>query len=338
MPNWWQPLARLIGSLALVLTCLVGLPSGAASAPDSAVVATSDGLNLRSGPGTGYDIVLRLPSGARLAITGAAVSGWYPVAYGGAAGWAAGDYLAFADGPAATAPGIGGPATRSAALESFDLDLPLPFHRQLTPIWCDPADIQTWSEYQTGQSAESSQDFQQATWDWELDHNLGFSVDEWDASPYAVASGLHHWMPDRGFNHFIYDDPLEATKLMAWLLANPNYREPSIATIWQGDHYILVRGVRAIGDPYRDYPNAQILGVYVMDPNQGRPSWLGVDRYIPIGEWLGVHFTPVTYLTAGAGVPGDVWQQKYVTIQRDWTSSGPTPNGRHNATPDDYAG
>ena len=85
-------------------------------------------------------------------------------------------------------------------------------------------------------------------------------------------------------------------------LANPKYREPSVATIWRGDHYILVRGVRATADPYRD-PQAKILGVYVMDPNKGRPSWLGEDRYIPLADWLSRHFTPVTYLTPGSGVP-----------------------------------
>jgi hypothetical protein len=73
-----------------------------------------------------------------------------------------------------------------------------------------------------------------------------------------------------------------------------------------------------------------------MDPNFGRPSWLGEDRYIPMAEWIGTHLTPVTYRTPGAGVPGDVWQNKYVMVQRDWTSDGPTPAGRVNATPSSY--
>ena len=173
-------------------------------------------------------------------------------------------------------------------------------------------------------------------WNWELAHNDGFTVQEWDASPFGVASAAHQWMPNHGFNHFIYNDPMVATETMAWLLATPHYREPSIATIWWGDHYVLVRGVRATANPYLDYPKAKILGVYVMDPNQGRPSWLGEDRYIPINAWITKYLTPVSYLTPGSGVPGDVWQGKYVTMQRDWTNNGPTPQGRVNASPESY--
>ncbi|HLZ10645.1 MAG TPA: hypothetical protein VKT80_18810, partial [Chloroflexota bacterium] len=151
-----------------------------------------------------------------------------------------------------------------------------------------------------------------------------------------VASAAHQWLPQRGFNHFIYDDPTMATLTMAWLLANPAYREPSIANIWWGDHYLLVRGFRATADPFANPTSARILGVYVMDPNQGRPSWLGRDRYIPIDAWVTRYLTPVSYLTYGSGVPGDVWQGKYVTIQRDWTSNGPTLAGRVNASPASY--
>jgi hypothetical protein len=207
----------------------------------------------------------------------------------------------------------------------------------MTPVWCDPADLQTWMEYDSGSSLGQEVSAQQSFWDWELAHNAGYTVDQWDASPFAVASAANHWLPDRGFNHFIYDDPVAATTMVAWLLANPKYREPSVATIWLGDHYVLVRGVRATADPFQNYPQAQILGVYVMDPNKGRPSWLGEDRYIPLADWTSRYLTPVTYQTPGAGVPGDVWQGKYVMIQRDWGNSGPTLEGRVNAIPQSYA-
>lgn len=212
-------------------------------------------------------------------------------------------------------------------------------HRQLTKVWCEAADVQAWYEYSYGVSAPSSYAFQQETWDYELANNLGYTEAEWNASPYATAAAANYWMPDRGFNHFLYDNALDATKLLAWLIANPAYREPSIATIWRGDHYVLVRGVRAIGDPFLDYPDAQILGVYVMDPNEGRPSWLGDNTYIPLDQWLGSYFTRVDYRQGpGDGVPGDPWQQKIVTVQRDWAPGGPSVRGRYNATPWDYGG
>lgn len=218
----------------------------------------------------------------------------------------------------------------------FDLDLPIPFHRQQTAVWCEAADIQSWAEYVRGEPIGNSFRVQQSIWDWELGHNAGFTVDEWNASPYATASAAHEWMPERGFNHFIYGDPLAATTAMAWLLANPEYREPSIALIWRAEHYVLVRGVRATADPFLNYPDVEILGVYIMDPNELSDRWLGEDRYVPIEDWLNWYLTPVTYLTPHSGVPGDVWQNMYVTIQRDWTSAGPTLEGWVNAGPEAY--
>jgi hypothetical protein len=279
---------------------------------------TTDSVTLRGGPNAENPAVGVLATGTRLRLLGGPASGgWWRVTDGTRVGYVSGAYLA--------------PGTAIADSAGFDLDLPLTFHRQMTSVWCDPADLQTWIEYVQGSSLGDDTEIQQRIWNWELAHNAGFTVEQWNASPYAMASAAQQWMPDRGFNHFTYNDPLAGTTTVAWLLANPRYREPSIAVIWRGDHYILVRGVRATADPFLD-PQARILGVYVMDPNKGRPSWLGEDRYIPISEWLGTHFTPVSYLNPGNGVPGDVWQNKYVTIQRDWTNDGPTLAGRSNAT------
>jgi hypothetical protein len=223
---------------------------------------------------------------------------------------------------------------RAAAQESgggYSLNLPVPFYRQLTAVWCDPAVIQSWYEYATGQTVHDSYSFQASTWAWEEAHNLGFTLDEWDASPYALASALHHHMPDRGFNHWKSDDPVEATRVMGWFLANPAYHQPAIALIWRGEHYVLVRGVEADGDPYRDYPRATIRGVYLLDPNQGASRWLGTNLYVPMSEWVGSYLTPVSYLTPHTGVPGDQWQEKYVTIQADWQVGPPLEQGRSPA-------
>jgi hypothetical protein len=48
-------------------------------------------------------------------------------------------------------------------------------------------------------------------------------------------------------------------------------------------------------------------------------------------------FTPVSYQTPHTGSPGDLWQNRMVTIQRSWTVSGPTQAGQHNALPSSYA-
>jgi uncharacterized protein YgiM (DUF1202 family) len=54
---------------------------------------TTTELNLRSGIGTSHPVLVTIPSGATVTITGAISSGWYPVTYGGKAGWVSGNYL-----------------------------------------------------------------------------------------------------------------------------------------------------------------------------------------------------------------------------------------------------
>jgi len=311
-----RQLVPWIAATALAAGVALGATAGQAQEPAETIVVR-EALNLRAAPSADAPVLTVLPAGARVALAGAASGDWARVRYGDQTGYAARAYL-----------------DAAAASQAFSLDLPVPFHRQLTDVWCDPAIIQSWTEYVTGRAAPDSRAFQADTWDWETDHNLGFTLDQWDASPYAVASALHHHMPDRGFSHWKSDDPLEATKVLAWFLANPAYRQPGIALIWRGEHYVLVRGVEAEGDPYRDYPRATILGVYVMDPNQGARSWLGTDRYIPIDEWTSQYLTPVSYQTPHTGVPGDQWQGKRVTILGDWRVGPPLEDGR---TPADLA-
>ncbi|HZI16794.1 MAG TPA: SH3 domain-containing protein [Myxococcus sp.] len=57
-------------------------------------VVTTDALNLRTGPGTTYAIILTMPFGARASIAQSApTNGFYKVTYGGSTGWASGTYL-----------------------------------------------------------------------------------------------------------------------------------------------------------------------------------------------------------------------------------------------------
>jgi hypothetical protein len=317
------PLAREHPSAAWAL------PGAARASADPGLVAgsqatvTTDGLNVRGGPGAEQPSVATLGAGASVDLLAPAADGaWWRVAADAAVGYVSARYLQ--------------PTGQPSTGDVFDLDLAFPYSRQLSPIWCDPADIEMWLDYRQGTADGPSRGLQAAIWDWETSHNAGYTVDQWDCSPFAVASAAHHWLPQTGVDHFTYDDPLAGSRVLAWLLANPGVREPSIALVWRGLHYLLVRGVRAIGDPGRDPSGARLLGFYVADPDQSASFWLGQDRFIPIERWLNELFTPVSYLTPHTGVPGDVWQGRSVAIQRSWTSAGPTDGGRRNATPASY--
>jgi len=317
--------AALTLSMALLASLL--LSSGTVYAADLVVgegaVVTADRLNLRGGPSTGNPIVgsLTQDTAVRL-LAGPVNDGWWRVTDGTCAGYVNEAWLI----PSAAPDGAG----------SFDLDLPIPFHRQMTAVWCEPADIQSWTEYARGESLSNSYAVQQSIWNWELSHNAGYTEDPVEPAhplppPRRPASGCPTAASTTSPTTTRWPPPTSWPG--CWRA--PSTGSHPIALVWRGEHYILVRGVRATADPSVD-PLAKILGVYVMDPNQGSRSWLGEDRYIPIEEWVTHHLTPVTYLTPHTGMPGDPWQDKCVTIQRDWEDDGPTTAGRLNATTESY--
>jgi uncharacterized protein YraI len=83
------------------------LDAGTSSAGDGGSLPTGNGggsatvdsaLNLRSGPGTSYAIILVMPGGANVDLTGDQANGFYGVIYNGNRGWAHGDYLTLGGG------------------------------------------------------------------------------------------------------------------------------------------------------------------------------------------------------------------------------------------------
>lgn len=88
----WRVTRVLAVTLFLAATIASSL-SLAPRAAEAAATNTTTALNLRSGPGTKYDVILVMPSGASLKITGSYSKGFYPVRYQGIKGWAAADYL-----------------------------------------------------------------------------------------------------------------------------------------------------------------------------------------------------------------------------------------------------
>jgi uncharacterized protein YgiM (DUF1202 family) len=71
------------------------------SEPTTATVFDG-GLNLRTGPGTNYSVILVMPNGATVTITGALTNGYYPVTYNGTAGYASADFLRLSTTQSAT--------------------------------------------------------------------------------------------------------------------------------------------------------------------------------------------------------------------------------------------
>jgi len=312
-----------IASVALGPTVLAPTQAQAAQSGlqegQQASVST-DSLNLRGGPGADEPRVAALSAGTLVDMLAPSADGsWWRVATDSLVGWVNRQYLE--------------PTGSSTTNPAFDLDLVFPFARQLTNVWCEAADIEMWMAHHGLANDVPSQARQQRIWDWEIVNNAGYTVDQWDCSPFAAASAAHEMMPDMGFDHFRFDDSADGSRMLAWMLGAR--REPSIALIWRGAHYVLVRGVRATGKPGDD-SSARILGFYIADPNRADRRWYGSDRFIPMDLWDRELFLPASYLTPHSGLPSDVWQGKHVTVQRTSSTDGPTLAGSANPSVGSY--
>lgn len=73
------------------------LVPGVAAAATAAIVTTN--LNIRSGPGTGYQAFASIPAGSRVTVFGCATGyNWCDIDWAGNRGWVSGNYLAYREG------------------------------------------------------------------------------------------------------------------------------------------------------------------------------------------------------------------------------------------------
>ena len=82
-------------ALGLVLATFVAVTGSASAAPcTDCTLYTTTSLNLRSGPGTSYAVILVMPKGADVLTVGGFENGFAKVKYQHNVGWAHADYLA----------------------------------------------------------------------------------------------------------------------------------------------------------------------------------------------------------------------------------------------------
>lgn len=103
--NWYQVYVDATGSVGFVAGVYLTLASsGGGFTIGDTVYVTSDVLNVRSGPGTGYSVIDVITYGTNGLIVDGPVSAngyiWYEIDYVGGAsdGWVAGDYLGYVSG------------------------------------------------------------------------------------------------------------------------------------------------------------------------------------------------------------------------------------------------
>ena len=195
------------------------------------------------------------------------------------------------------------PATQRATPTS--VTLAVTYHSQQDPDWCDPADLQMWMQAD-GVTLPPGDDhaIQQKLWDYELSHNDGYTVQQWDASPYAVAVTLNHFASRSD----IGDAPqpsLEAAGIQISRSLTVSH-EPVIVMLGGGAHYVLITGA-ALGPDGTEAPPVEVTvddplkyGVGGTSPDPSRGTTMSWDQFA--GSY-----------TANTN-HGGIWADKWVLI------------------------
>jgi hypothetical protein len=129
------------------------------------------------------------------------------------------------------------------------IQLDVTYHSQQGGDWCDPADIEMWLQADGVNVVESDDywasedyDVQQRFWNYETLDNDGYTVSQWNASPYAVAVTLDHF----GGWTDIGDEPQPTADAAGAVISQSLYdlQQPVIVMVGGGIHYVLITGVQ----------------------------------------------------------------------------------------------
>jgi hypothetical protein len=123
-----------------------------------------------------------------------------------------------------------------------EVQVPITYHSQQDGDWCDPTDIEMWLQAD-GVPLHGLDDYaiQQGFWNYELANNDGYTLSQWNASPYAVALTLDHF----GGWDDIGDDPQPTAEAAGVVISYSldMLEQPVIVMVDGGAHYVLVTGV-----------------------------------------------------------------------------------------------
>jgi hypothetical protein len=186
------------------------------------------------------------------------------------------------------------------------IEIPFVYHAQQTGDWCDPADIEMWLQTDAvALPAGDDHSIQQTFWNYETSHNDGYTVAQWNASPYAVAVTLDHF----GDLGDVGDAPQTSLDAAGAVISRSIalLHQPVIVMVGGATHYVLITGVQLSGKGADAPPMAVTLA---------NPLQFGVGGSPPSGSngaitmsWtdFAAWYTPDTH-------HGGVWSGEWVLV------------------------
>jgi hypothetical protein len=193
-----------------------------------------------------------------------------------------------------------------ASVQLTQVQLPISYHSQQTGDWCDPADIEMWLQADgVGMAGLDDYGIQERFWNYELANNDGYTLSQWNASPYAVAVTLDHFS---GWED-IGDEPQPTVDAAGVVISYSLdvLQQPVIVMVGGGVHYVLVTGV-TLGPGGDDAPP---VAVTVDDPlaygvASGPPAGTSASQEMSWDDFTDWYTPNVNH--------GGIWANQYVLI------------------------
>jgi len=192
-----------------------------------------------------------------------------------------------------------------ASASSQSIAIAVTFYPQRDPDWCDPADLEMWLELDGAPLPASETAAQRALWNYEIAHNDGFTLQQWHASPYAVAATFDHFAGRSDVGDAAFDSlSAGGDRLSQSLTAG----QPAIVLVDRGTHHVLVKGA-TLGPSGSAAPP---LSVDVADPWTYSPTR---DGFPAMGQDTTLSWSDFSQrFTADDPQDPGIWSGKWVVI------------------------
>ena len=196
----------------------------------------------------------------------------------------------------------------SGAGRKITFNLDVSYHPQAIGGFCGAAVAQMWIEYNTNTSVDQGELF------YGKPHGIKANNLEprWWTDPHGLAytTSWYARMHPPTISDYSYDDPYVAVAYQA--ISIISYNQPSASLVWDGGHWMLVKGVVLQLNPM------EIKGFYVHDPYGFQEGWgfPTPDVFKTVKAWVNAHFTPHS--------GGEIWYGKWVTVEYHPEATHPT--------------
>lgn len=167
---------------------------------------------------------------------------------------------------------------------SYSTNINTPYYQQQTNIWCGPASAQMILESENVKNrlhsdypiSASTYSKQETLWNYIQAHNITTTPVNWATDPQGLRDTLDYYDTLGSYIIAKYTDARTASNYLLWSI--DMYGVPGAALIYDGDHWIVVKGFQTNVKP-RPGSTYEFRGFWIHDPWYESNS-LGSNRYI----------------------------------------------------------